>query len=365
MRSLPALALAATILAACGAAGQATDEAAFVTRLGDDTIAVERFTRSADGVRAEVALRVPRTSLRVYELRYDDAGRPATMTVETYDPSAGLAGEPIERAEVALAAGSGIPFIDMVHWPFELMLHQAGAAPGDSLTLDLVAGRRTLPFALARVAPGRFTATHPTRGTMDVETDADGHLQALDASKTTRALEVTRQRTADVAALAQSFAARDAGGRSMGDLSGRGEAEATVAGAVITVDYGVPLKRGREIFGSLVPWGKVWRTGANQATHFSTTRGLRVGDATIPAGTYTLFSVPGPDRWTLLVNRRTNINGQAYDAAHDLLRLEMRVRSLPEVVEPFTIVVEPEGDGGVLRLRWDRTEAFLPFRVAS
>ncbi|HEX6939864.1 MAG TPA: DUF2911 domain-containing protein [Longimicrobiales bacterium] len=363
MRAVPAFAFPTLLLAACVASGPPTDEAAFVTRLGDDTVAVERITHTPGRLRAEVVLRVPRTSLRVYDVRFDSAGKPTAMTVETYDPNAGLDSEPTEREEVALSEGSGIPFIDYIHWPFELMVARAHAAASDTLRLELVTRRRPLPFVLARVGPGRFTATHPSRGTMEIETDDAGRMITLDASKTTRALRVERRPTVDVGALARAFAARDARGEAMGQLSGRGESTTIVAGAEIELDWGRPLKRGREIFGALVPWGRVWRTGANEATHFSTSRDLLVGDAVIPAGTYTLFTIPRPDRWTLMVNKRTQINGQSYDPEEDLVRLEMQTRTLDEVVEPFTILVEETADGGVLRMRWDRTEAYLPFRV--
>jgi len=365
MRPIAILALSASILTACGAGGQDAEEAAFVTRLGDDTVAVERFTRSPTGIRAEVALRSPRTSLRVYDLLFDESGRPATMTVETYDPATGFSGEPSERQEIELSEGSGIPFIDMVHWPFELMLDQIHSSSEDSVTVELVAGRRTLPFVMARVGGDRYTATHPTRGTMEIVADRRGRLVSLDAGKTTRALLVTRQQRIDVAAVASAFAAQDAAGRPMGELSGRASFEGMVAGATIEIDYGQPLRRGREIFGALVPWGQVWRTGANRATHFTTSHDLQVGDVTIPAGTYTLFSIPQPESWTLIVNKRTGINGQAYDAEHDLVHLEMQTRTLDEIVEPFTILVEETADGPELRIRWDRTEAFLPFRVVG
>jgi hypothetical protein len=348
------------LLSAQTSAAQAAERAAFVTRLGVDTIAVERFTKTAEGLRAEVMLRVPETSLRVYDVRFARDGVPGRMIVTSYDPAAGVTGEPSNRQEMELPAESPIPFIDYLHWPFELMLREAVAAGRDTMTFPLATARRPLPFVVARAGAGRYTATHPTRGTMTVEVDAQGRLQALDASRTTRALRVTRQDDVDVAALARRFAAE---GRPMGELSGRGEVEVEVAGAEISVDYGVPLKRGREIFGALVPWEQVWRTGANRATHFATSRDLVVGDAVIPAGTYTLFTIPRRDGWTLMVNTRTNINGQSYDADADLVRLPMRVRTLDQVVEPFTVVVEDYEAGGVLRLQWDRTEAYLPFRV--
>ena len=327
-----------------------------LTRLGNDTIAVERVRSSADSVVATVVLRSPQTTLRVYRLALDEDRRPTSMRVERLDPATGSV---LETSVADLSAGTGIPFIEMVHWPFELMLERTAAAPTDTITLPLVAGERTVAFRMERLGGGRFTATHPTRGTMTIEAGPHHRLLSLDASRTTRALTVTREADRDIMSLARSFAARP-----MGELSGRGEVSVQVAGAQIDVDYGVPLKRGRDIFGALVPWDRVWRTGANRATHFSTTRALRVGDAVIPAGSYTLFTIPRPDRWTLIVNRNTEINGQAYDASADLVHLDLAVRRLDQVVEPFTIVVEPDGpSGGILRLRWDTTEAWLPFVV--
>ena len=327
-----------------------------VTRLGDDTVAVERVVRTADSLIATVLLRSPQTSLRTYRVALEQSGRPASMRVERLDPATGAL---LETSDANLDAGSSIPFIDMVHWPFELMLERAAAAGADTISLPLVAGERTVAFRMAPLGGGRYSATHPTRGTMTIETDYAGRLLTLDASRTTRALRVTREADSDIAPLAQAFASRP-----MGELSGRGEVSTNVSGAQIEVDYGVPLKRGRDIFGALVPFDRVWRTGANRATHFSTTRPLRFGDAVVPAGSYTLFTIPRADRWTLIVNRNTDINGQAYDADADLLHIDMAVRQLDEVVEPFTIVVESDGpNAGLIRLRWDRTEAWVPFVV--
>jgi hypothetical protein len=367
------------------AAQMAPERAAFVTLLGNDTVVVERFSRTGDELRAEVFLRVPRASLHVYRMRLDADGRPTSMEATAHDPAAGPDSparsretirwgadslrieSPSAQAPTAAVAGGRdvLPFIDMVHWPFELMLRRAHAERGDSLVIPLLTGRRTQPFTLRRVGEGDFTVTHPFRGTMTTRVDAQGRLLHLDASRTTRALRVTRVADVDLPALAREFAAREARDGAPGELSGRGGGEATVAGATIELDYGVPRKRGREIFGALVPWDRVWRTGANRATHISTDRDLVIQGTTIPAGTYTLFSIPRPGTWTLIVNRRTDINGTAHDPAHDLARFEIPTRTLSETVEDFAVRADPEGDGGVLRIRWDRTEAYVPFRVAA
>ncbi len=145
--------------------------------------------------------------------------------------------------------------------------------------------------------------------------------------------------------------------------SPRDTVRASIGGAQILVDYGRPSKRGRVIFGELVPWGQVWRTGANQATHLRTDRDLAFGTTVVPAGTYTLYTIPRQDGWTLLVNAQTGQWGTTHDPARDLYRIAMRVGALAQAVEQFTIVVAPEGRGGVLRLQWDATEASIPFTV--
>ena len=157
------------------------------------------------------------------------------------------------------------------------------------------------------------------------------------------------------------IAAQSAGGRL---LSPRDTTEQTVGGARLLVDYGRPSKRGREIFGGLVPWNQVWRTGANEATHFVTNKDLAIGGTKVPAGTYTLYTLPAPDGWKLIINKQTGQWGTEYDQAQDLARIDMRVEKRPEPLEQFTIAIEPQGQqGGVLRLAWDTTQASVPFTV--
>lgn len=147
-------------------------------------------------------------------------------------------------------------------------------------------------------------------------------------------------------------------------LSPRASAEAEIGGATVQVDYGQPSKRGRAIFGQLVPWGRVWRTGANEATGFTTDKDLVVGGADVPAGSYTLYTLPAETgAWKLIINRQTGQWGTQYDEAQDLARVDLKTATLSEPLEKFTIEVKPEGDGGVLRLAWDTTEATVPFAV--
>ncbi|PAP79193.1 hypothetical protein B1759_12625 [Rubrivirga sp. SAORIC476] len=360
---------------------------AFVTVLGDDTLAVERFTRTTNGMEATVALRAPRTTLISYRLDLDDAGG-----LEHYDATVSqpLTGEVLRRTSaepvgdslrvtvaetmgettVRMVPGAArpLPFIDMVHWPFELMVARAVEA-GGPLDQPLFTERGVVAFTSDVAPDGAVTVRHPFRGPMSVDADADGRLLMLDAGATTRKLVVRRVADVDVEAAATRYAEHDAAGRSVGDLSGRGETVATIAGATIAVDYGQPQMRGREIWGALVPWGELWRTGANRATHLTTDRALVLdpdGAAlAVPAGEYTLYSIPEAEGGLLIVNRQTGQGGTTYEATRDLGRVPLTRSSLTEAVEVFTIGVEAEGRGGRLALRWASDAFSVPFAVAE
>jgi len=147
--------------------------------------------------------------------------------------------------------------------------------------------------------------------------------------------------------------------------SPRDSVAATIGGATVKVNYGRPSKRGREIFGGLVPYGTAWRTGANEATAFTTSKALRFGTVTVPAGNYTLFTLPAQDgKWQLIINKQTGQWGTAYDAKQDLVRIPMTVSQTPAVVEQMQITVTAAGNGGQLAVLWDRTKAMAAFTVA-
>jgi len=138
-----------------------------------------------------------------------------------------------------------------------------------------------------------------------------------------------------------------------------GTAAVTFAdGKKVTIDYSRPFAKGRKIVGGLVPYGQVWRTGANEATSLQTDVDLDIGGTTVPAGSYTLFSLPGQSSWKLIVNKQTGQWGTNYDQSQDLARIDMSVSSLPQSVEQFTISLDKTaGDSAKLNLDWEKTRA--------
>jgi hypothetical protein len=143
-------------------------------------------------------------------------------------------------------------------------------------------------------------------------------------------------------------------------------------GKTVTVDYSSPRAKGRKIFGELVPYGQVWRAGANEATTITTDTALTVGGKTVPAGTYTLFTIPNADQWTLIISKTTKnekggpLWGTNYAGeAQDLARTDMKVSSLPAPVENFTIALEKVGSGASLRMDWETTRASVEISEAK
>src|SRR6202011_6408192 len=116
-------------------------------------------------------------------------------------------------------------------------------------------------------------------------------------------------------------------------------------GKTVTVDYSSPRAKGRKIYGELVPYGKVWRAGANEATTLVTDSDLSVGGTAVPAGSYTIFAIPNADKWTLVISKKTGEWGTAYPGAkEDLARIGMKVSKLPSAVENFTIAFDQSGE---------------------
>jgi hypothetical protein len=137
----------------------------------------------------------------------------------------------------------------------------------------------------------------------------------------------------------------------------------TVEGKDIKVTYGRPYKKGREIFGGLEKYGKVWRTGADEATEITFAKDMIFGDKPVKAGTYALFTVPDPNEWTIILNSQLGQWG-AYDydknKDKDVLQIKVPARKLDTVVEQLTIRFE--GDNMIIE--WDRTQLVVPVRPA-
>src|SRR2546430_4595512 len=264
------------------------------------------------------------------------------------------------RSTVTLRVKAGpgaVPFIGQGFGIIEEVARRArvSGAPRYTTTMLPLGDTEPLEVTVTARGPDSLTIVLGAIGPLRARVDAQGTLLGLSGVGGTMQVTVERTLGLDFAALGKAFAPR-----SLGVLSPPDSVKTSVAGATLAVRYSRPSTRGRAIFGNVVPWNQVWRTGANQATIFETSADLVIAGTPVPAGKYSLWTLPGPGGWKLIVNKNTGQWGTDYNAQYDLARLDMGVEQLPQPVEQFTIAIEPRGKGGVLKLEWERTRATVP-----
>lgn len=370
-------------LAAFPAAAQ--ESAGFVVRLGRDTVVMEQFTRTADRIQGTMLNRTPRTSVRTYtaDLRpngsisrlemsarvLNDSGPAQLLTINTAPDSASWSLRQGENtAEERFPSGwEAFPWIYSSFALVEPVLMYARAQGRDTVrVIGMQAG--ALPDTIRVVRHGADSVLiYSRQGIMRVRTDPQGRVIGVHSPESTRHVSAERVPAVDVMALAADFARREQAGQGLGLLSPRDSVITEVDGATVAVGYGRPALRGRRIFGQLVPYGRVWRTGADISSNIRTDRDLMVNGRRLPAGGYSLWTIPGPDGWTLILNSQTGQWGTEYDAAHDFVRMPVAMqRTSDEPLERLTMRFEESncGEGATLVLEWENTRVLVPFTVA-
>ena len=353
------------------------DSGAFVVRIGTDTLSMEQFKRTATQLHGEYVIRSPRSLHRIYtaDLNPDGSIRRLEIITHNIGNAPGPAetkmsmtfsgdsavmvyprGDSTATARLAVPRGT-IPFQLYVFGLVEQIGRMARAGGKDSTRITALTSATATSGAFVKrrggdtlvimFDEGQFAGVGPFTFTLDRQ----GRLTWLTGKGSTLQVEVTRVASVPLAQVTQSFA-----NRPLGQLSVRDTARASIGSAAVWVDYGRPQKRGREIFGNVVPWNSVWRTGANAATQFNTTADLVIGGATVPAGKYTLWTLPTPTGWKLIINKQTGQWGTEYHAEQDLVRVDTKVETLPAPVEQLVIAFEP----GLLTFTWDKTRVSVP-----
>ena len=374
---------------------QAPDSGAFVITLGKDTIGVERYARTADRLVDDMVMR-DRAPV-IFRHLVATLGADGLISRIEFDTKPVVASDvaPIHAvgrftndeafidltrngqtttAHVATPDGQGaLPFINFCYALYYQTGQRARKLGGSPVKIPVLGfgGTNTFDLTVTFPTPDSMGVAFERDGPTLFKLDAAGRVQGADGRRTTQQVVVTRVPTLDLEAFARAF-----GNRPLGQLSPPDSVRATIAGATIGVDYGRPAMRGRTIFGGIVPWSRVWRTGANLATRFTTSADLVMGGTTIPKGSYTLWTLPAPTGWKLILNKQTKApcEGQActvptraplwgtdYAADSDLTRVDATTEPLPRPVEQFTIAVLPQGKGGVIRMDWEKTRISIPF----
>jgi hypothetical protein len=380
---------------ACGRSAPA-EQYGFIATLGRDTISVESVTRRGDRVTTDAVDRFPRVRRRHTEMKLAPDGRIRHLVMDIHTPSepstqrerrvvADVTADSVHvtkrdgagtiRRAFATGGGTAMPHVPQMYSLYELYFATALAraaaekrAAGDTMQMrqyyiDREFDRFPLHTGVVRpLSNGRAEINHDwLAGTGEATFDSTGRMLHYSGARTTYKVEVSRLATPpDIRSLADRFEELEAKGGAVRQLSVRDTVRASVGGATFTVDYGRPLARGRVLLGDVVPYDRVWRTGANAATQFTTSATITLAGLALPAGAYTLWTIPRTSGVELIVNRQTGQWGTAYNPAHDLGRARMTAETRAAPVEQFTISIDSIGARrGTLAMAWG------PFRWTS
>lgn len=389
MRKLSAAAL--IVAAACASSSSVGSPApdastSYLIKLGTDTVAMEQYNRAGNRIESTLIQRSPQTFTASSNIEMGPNGLPVSWRYETRLPSGA---RPNNGATVTwtfrsdsaisvvtrdtgaaqtrrIAGGPGIPNLGNSMLTRNLAIAYAKLQGRDSVnvpTFGTGGARDSMPVKLI----GRDEARVWYFGApMTVKLDSDGQIRWLDGSQTTNKMRGDRATRFNVAQTTAQFAARDAAGTGLGVVTTRDTVRATIRANAMSIDYGRPSLRGRNVWVNGVLGDTLWRTGANAATELTTLRDLTVAGKTIPAGKYTLWThiAPGNRRYELIFNKQTGQWGTIYNAAQDLVRVPLTERTMRNSLERFTMSIEPSGDGGIIAMQWGTKRLEVPFTVS-
>lgn len=372
----------------------ADERAAFVTTLGRDTVAIESFTRSASHIEGDIVVRVPGTVLCHYALDLTSNGDVSRSVLDvkplgdtkvperhvTLDFTADSIRIDVDSAghrtkssrarekgaypQFMTGFGSSYGLYSSLG-VYEVLIAHLGAA-FDSVTVPSVnmATGRTVVRQFVRRSPTLVDADYFRIAFTHLTLDASGQIVSADASETTEKTQSQRTDFIDVAQVAKRFVAADKAGKGVGIASPSEVAKGTVGGQQLVVTYSSPRRRNRSILGTVVPYDQVWRTGANEATLLFADHALEIGGTPIPAGTYSLWTLPKKDGSVqLIINAQHGQWGTDYDASHDVAHVPMKVATAAAPQDDFTMAITGSGGGGELRIAWDTFIWTVPITV--
>ena len=374
--------VAALALFAAARPGAVKEGGGFIVTLGRDTIAAESFAVMDDGsvTGTSVVRRAATVLTRPYTLTLDKDGNLAKYETASYPtgvevgqhpamhtiwtPMDGAIHEVIQMDSASalrlVAPKTTLPFMDLGFGMWQVLSMRLMKSGQDSIVVPMFFVADTTHYTTIARRLGKdsvvFTSIY---GVGRAKVDARGMILGYHAPGSTQQVIVTRERHVDTKAWAAAFAKLPP----LGQLSPTDTVHAMVGGATVSIVYGRPSVRGRVIFGNVVPWNVWWRTGANSATTMVTDKDLVIGGAAVPAGEYTLFTLPGPTAWKLIISKRTKEWGTEYDPTMDLARVDMTVSALAAPVEMMSIAITPQGAGAMLTVSWERTSASVAMQV--
>ncbi len=372
----------------------------FVAQLGNDTISVESVTRQGNTVTSDEVDRFPRVQVRHTVIKLNPNGSIQHLVMDIHTPS----GPPNQRERKVIAdvttdsvhisktdstgtlhrnfATGGSIVVAHVPQMYSLYELYFTAALKEAEASKLAAGNAVqmrqfyidrefdrFPLGRAHVTPlgdNKMEITHDwLSGTGEATVDSNYYMLSYSGARTTYKVVVNRlDAPPDVKNIAHRFESQETRAGAVRGLSVRDTVQAQVGNVMFTVDYGRPLVRGRKLLGDVVAYDRVWRTGANAATQFTTSAPIKLAGMQVPAGTYTLWTIPHTNGVDLIVNKQNGQWGTEYNGSRNLGTAKMTTQALSPPVEAFTISIVPgDTQHGTLVMEWGSYRWMAPIEV--
>jgi hypothetical protein len=355
---------------------------------------LESFRRTSSRLDGDILLRAPRTIRYHYDVTFRPDGGVSRSVVDLMVP--GVDNAPRNRTTISFAGDSARVEVDTggvqqtfqraaPHGTSPELMSGFGSDYGLYISLGLYesifAHVSSPPKDTARIpvisavggVPGIKLIVRRSPALIDVDyfkilwthiaINATGQIEGADATETTEKTRSVRTAPINIDSASKEFVRRDRAGKAFGVASPPDSVRTRVGSVSVAINYSSPRKRGRAILGATVPYDRVWRTGANAATVLAIDHPITIGGHALPAGMYTLWTVPARDGVLLVINSEYGQWGTDHDSAKDLVRLPMTVSRSQVVQENFAITVSSDGSNGELRMRWDDFVWSIPISV--
>ncbi|HEU0111066.1 MAG TPA: DUF2911 domain-containing protein [Flavisolibacter sp.] len=363
--------------------GQQSYTASFVAKLGTDTVIVETYNMLPNHLYGKAFLRYPEDQVGIFDFHFypDGSIKHYSMSLmrpdSSYVTSAGTQGVYCENDTCTWFAswpGQSTEYVN------KRAAKQMDFIGGWTPTLSLIewncmrlirSGKQSLPLTMINdyIGTRHVAISKGTNDTMifggdfleytKIKVTPDGQITAYDGTGTPWNYIATKHAPIDVDATAKRMSKKP----KIGIPSPEVKVDFLIANDTIRLSYGRPSKRGRKIFGGIVPFDSVWRTGAGDPTTLTLPYNIYFGKTLVPNGSYSMYTIPRTSGWTLIFNTDLKQWPTEPDRSKDFALIPLQVKKPAKQTEQFTITIEPSNEGGLLKFIWDETEAYASFRI--
>ena len=359
------------------------DSGYIIYTLGKDTVEVTHYQLTGDDFTTTV---VQRVNLNVTRLKGRFFPNGELQYIEGYKFKPFIEKDPLLLETFKLYQRSDTTYIEqksgnritqrknagrvmMSYWPYVylpvILGNYVPKNVGDSMVSNHVVG--DLPaakFVMKKIADRKITANSRVMGPFTLHLSEKGKVDSIDAIGSSYNVKGTVVPHFNLDSLVFLYLKRDQQFGPFGWPNKSDSVQAVIGNSGISINYTRPSMRGRVIFGEVVPWDRYWRTGSNRATKITISDSLSFNGKLLPAGEYSIFTMPSEAGWTMMFNKEVNIWGTDYNPDHDLLRVPMLVEQLGAPVEMMTIEVVPTAMGGAINVIWERIKASAHFTTS-